>query len=276
MRRLVIIACFLAGGVSLWLYLSWFLTPVIPASGTALRDCPECPEMVVIPPGSFQMGSPSSERGRWKDEGPVHKVTIRYPLAVGKYPITRGEWRKYVSETGKSSHGRYRKWDNPGFPQDDRHPVVCVTWQDAQDYAAWLSKKSGHHYRLLTEAEYEYTNRAGSQTAYFWGDWDDDLPRYASRKFTGTTAVGSFEPNAFGLYDTTGSVWSWTQDCYHDTYQGAPADGSAWGNCDGRVVRGGGYYNQRAALRSANRHGNGVPGGDGYTGVGFRLARTLP
>jgi formylglycine-generating enzyme required for sulfatase activity len=225
--------------------------------------------MVWIPPGSFQMG------GRLPDELPVHKVTIGYSVAVGRYPVTRAEWKRFVKQTGHTDGSdcpQLSRWLAKG--QEDNHPVVCVSWQDAQDYAAWLSKKSGQHYRLLTEAEYEYANRAGSQTTYFWGDSADDIPRYANMNFRGPTPVGSFKPNAFGLYDTTGNVFSWTQDCYHGSYEGAPGDGSAWEtNCDAHVIRGGSWGHDHFRLRSAERHGHGVPGF--YITVGFRLAMTL-
>jgi formylglycine-generating enzyme required for sulfatase activity len=267
--------------------------------GETFRDCADCPEMVVIPPGRFQMGSPDNERDRYSDliylaperdraywasqdaasrkdkafveemfkpEGPVHEVHIRYAFSVAKYPITRHEWKQFVKET--------RHHDNSDclMGEQDNHPVVCVSWEDAQDYAAWLSRKSGQHYRLLSEAEYEYVNRAGTQTAYFWGDSADDLPRYANVNENGPTPVGSLKPNAFGVYDTTGNVQSWTQDCYHKNYDGAPTDGSAWeSNCsDGRIIRGS-YWSQppwmhRVAFRA-------VDAGPVLT-VGVRLAST--
>jgi formylglycine-generating enzyme required for sulfatase activity len=206
--------------------------------------------MLVVPPGKFLMGSPDDEQGRDKDEGPVHEVTIGYAFAVSKYPITRHEWKLFVKETG-------HKDNSLSWAQQDKHPVASVSWRDAQDYAAWLSRKSAQHYRLLTEAEYEYVNRAGSQTAYFWGDSPDELPRYAKVNGGGLAPVGSFRANAFGLYDTTGSVWSWTQDCYHDNYNGAPTDGNAWdpgGHClAGRVARGGSYGMNPRWLRAAAR-----------------------
>lgn len=275
------------------------------------RDCPECPEVVVVPPGSFQMGSPASESGREDDEGPVHTVTIGYPLAVSKYPITRGEWRRYLQETGQKGsnncigynqaersfeHKQEYNWLNPGFKQQDTHPVVCLKWQEAQDYAAWLSKKTAHHYRLLSEAEYEYLERAGSQSPFPWDDRTSDAQcehanaadatlkaghgqpyvTYASCSdgFEFTSPVDHFPANAFGLYDIDGNVLSWVQDCYHQGgYQGAPADGNAWHSpkCDVRVFRGGSWYNSPRSLRSANRAGLELDNSH----VGFRVARTL-
>jgi formylglycine-generating enzyme required for sulfatase activity len=238
------------------------------SAGETLRDCAKvCPQMVVVPPGRFQMGSPDSEKGRNDDEGPVHEVHIRYAFAVSKYPITRREWKQFVRETGHYDFSNcligFRQWSN--------HPAVCVPWQDAKDYAAWLSKTTGQHYRLLSEAEYEYVNRAGSQTVYFWGDSADEIPRYANMEGRGTTPVGSFKPNAFGLYDTAGNVQSWTLDCWHNNYDDAPTDGSAWttgGDCSYPVVRGGHWFDNPGGLRSAARDGSfGSPGG------GFRVAR---
>jgi formylglycine-generating enzyme required for sulfatase activity len=233
-------------------------------AGDTFRNCPDCPEMVAIQPGSFLMGAPPTIHQR--DEGPVHQVHIRYAFSVSKYPITRREWKQFVKEIG------HKDGSDCLEGQQDNHPVVCVSWQDAQNYAAWLSRKSGQHYRLLTEAEYEFVNRAGSQTTYFWGDSENELPQYANMNMKGTTPVGSFKPNAFGLYDTTGNVYSWTQDCYHQNYDRAPTDGSAWdlgGDCSARIIRGGSWHTSPYALTSAYRYR--FSRGDQH--VGFRLAR---
>jgi formylglycine-generating enzyme required for sulfatase activity len=242
--------------------------PVGPTDSGSLHDCEDCPEMIAIRPGRFQMGSPDTEKDRQSAEGPVHEVYIRYAFSVSKFPITCGEWMQFVKEHRNGSY-----FCRNG--QQDTRPVVYVSWQDAQDYAAWLSRKSGRHYRLLTEAEYEYVNRAGSQSAYFWGDSADKLPQYANTG-SGTTPAGSFKPNAFGLYDTIGNGYSWTQDCYHNTYIGAPTDGSAWdpkSSCPfQRVARGGsfGYGANSSWVRSAFR---GHFDDKGAPIVGFRLAR---
>ena len=262
--------------------------------GDVFREGPDFPEMVVIPRGRFLMGSPDTEPGRVGPEGPVHAVNIDYAFAVGKYPVTRGEWRRYLADSGRTgSTGAYGwnsqkrewepnpaySWSNPGFAQDDSHPVVCITWEEATLYAAWVSEKTRRPYRLLSEAEYEYVNRAGSQTRYFWGDSEDQLHLYANGdvvavkdRFPYTSPVGSFEPNRFGLYDTTGNVWSWTQDYYHDSYKGAPTDGSAWeeGGDGRRVVRGGSWVINPGGLRAARRD----RGWDAVNNVGLRLART--
>jgi formylglycine-generating enzyme required for sulfatase activity len=236
--------------------------------------------MVSIRAGDFKMGSLETETDSIDQEYPQHKVHIS-AFEVSRLPVRRGQWRLYADDTGHgTSEGCHwfdsnKDWRNPGFPQDDTHPVVCVTWQETQDYIAWLNRKSGQHFRLLTEAEYEYVNRAGTQTAYFWGDSDADLEQHASRNDKGTTPAGSFPANPWGLFDTTGNVWSWTRDCWHANYNGAPTDGSAWEtrcSSPSRVVRGGAWYNRDAWLRSAYR--GHYLGGDGGIIIGFRLART--
>jgi len=283
------------------------------APGTVFQDCEGCPEMVRVPTGSFSMGSPDEEVGRNWSEGPVHTVTIRYPLAVSKYPVTRGQWREYLQKTGKDDTNNCAYWNpgpgyvqkpeyswrNPGFQQDDTHPVVCIKWQEAHDYAAWLSSQTGHNYRLLSEAEYEFVNRAGRSGNYSWGNNPDDACSYANVLDTSgsqgnfaiahcddgyvfTSPVGHFKPNAFGLYDTTGNVWSWTADCWHDSYRSAPTDGRTWGDwnaasCGGARVRRGGSWGTffsgpgvRAALR--NWTSASIPLND----TGFRIAMADP
>jgi formylglycine-generating enzyme required for sulfatase activity len=242
------------------------------------RECAkDCPQMIVIPAGRFQMGSPPSEKGRYPDEGPQHEVVLPRPFAVSEFDVTFDDWDACVSVGGCLREGRA---DDRDFGRGTR-PVLYVSWDDAQAYVSWLSKMIGKQYRLLTEAEWEYSARAGSTTAYFWGEeigrnnancngcdsqWDNRQ----------TSPVGSFKPNAFGLHDMAGNVWQWVVDCYHDNYSGAPADGSAWtsGDCDRRVVRGGSwYYNGTGQLRSANRNSDSRGFRDG--GLGFRVARTL-
>ena len=199
--------------------------------------------MVVVPAGDFMMGSPEKERGRSDEEGPQHRVTIAKPLAIGKFSITRGEFAAFVKETDHKTeegamssgpewkHQPDRSWRSPGFDQDDRHPVVCVNWHDAKEYVAWLSKKVGKAYRLLTEAEREYAARAKTATRYSFGDDDAALSEYAwYRPNSGgaTHPVGEKKPNAFGLFDMHGNVWAWCEDTWHSNYHGAPNDGSAW------------------------------------------------
>ena len=227
------------------------------------------PEMVRIPPGKFKMGSAD-----YSDEGPQHEVTIAYDFEIGKYPVTFEEYDVFAKATNRQLP------DDRGWERD-RMPVINVSWHDAQDYVQWLSKQTGKQYRLPTEAEWEYAARAGTQTRYWWGDdigknnavcigcgsqWDGEQ----------TAPVGSFKPNPFGLYDTAGNVWEWTRDCWHDNYNNAPVDGSAWleangGHCDRRVVRGGSWCDGPQYLRSAIRGGYDTDGAS--SGVGFRIAR---
>jgi formylglycine-generating enzyme required for sulfatase activity len=233
-----------------------------------------CPEMVVVPAGSFMMGSPPSEQGRHSFEGPQHQVTIAKPFAVSKFELTFDEWDTCVAAGDCAQRPADLGWGR------GQRPVIYVSWDDAQQYLAWLSKITGKPYRLLTEAEYEYAMRAGTQTAYPWGD---DIGRnYANCNGCGsqrddrqTAPVGSFAANRFGLYDMVGNVWEWTEDCYHDSYNGVPANGSAWtgGDCSRRVIRGGSWVNIPGGLRSAARLGDSA-GSRGYD-TGFRVGRTL-
>ena len=277
--------------------------------GDTFRDCPECPEMVVVPSGRFRMGSPESEEGRRDDgrEGPVHPVTIGRPFAVGVYEVTRGEFARFASATGRSTGNSCwvydgevwkersgRHWKSPGFRQTDDHPVVCVNWNDAQAYVRWLSGRTGKKYRLLSEAEWEYVARAGTRTARYWGEGEsgqcvyaNGADRTAKRHNSGwtvadcddghyqTAPVGSFHANGYKLHDVLGNVWEWTEDCWNDSYQGAPRDGSAWtsGECGRRVLRGGSWSDVPGFLRSANRSRD--TAGFRFNYDGFRVARTL-
>ena len=235
--------------------------------GKEFRDCAECPEMVVVPPGSFWMGSPSSESGRDDDEGPRHRVTISYSFAVGVYEVTRGEFSQFVSETGYSTGDSCftyeggvwddrsgRTWRSPGFSQSDREPVVCVSWEDAKEYVHWLSGRTGQTYRLLSESEWEYVARAGTETEFHTGRriTTDQANFHGEYTYNGssegvdrgeTVSVGSFPGNNFGLHDVHGNVWEWVEDCWNGSYDGAPTDGSAWtaGECNERVLRGGSW-----------------------------------
>lgn len=158
----------------------------VPPPGTVFRDCADCPEMVVIPPGSFVMGSPEGETGRDEDEGPQRTVTISYSFAAGRHEVTRGQYAQFLRESGHTpaagncwywdgdeggakNDDASKVWHSPGFAQGDDHPVVCVSWDDAKVYAAWLARKAGRTYRLLTEAEWEYAARSGSSTTRPWG-----------------------------------------------------------------------------------------------------------
>lgn len=274
--------------------------------GEVFRDCADCPEMVVIPPGEFLMGSPPDEKGRDNDEGPQHRVRIGEAFAVGKYEVTVGEYRRFVRESGHRSGnscwtydgGEWkdrsgRDWESPGFRQSDQEPVVCVNWEDAQAYVRWLSGKTGEEYRLLSEAEWEYAARAGTTARFPWGE-DSGQSRicgYANGAGTETSFEwrnkacrdgyertspgGVFPANGFGLHDMHGNVWEWVSDCWNESYAGAPRDGSAWlsGECSRRVLRGGSWNLSPRYLRSANRFRIGT--GDRLSSGGFRVARTL-
>ena len=241
--------------------------------GDTFRDCATCPEMVVVPSGSFIMGSPESERYRRSSEGPQHQVTISKPFAVGKYQVTVGQFEEFVNETGHPSN----QWRDPIFKQSANHPVVNVSWEDAKAYTEWLSTKTGQNYRLLSEAEWEYAARAGTTTAYHFGaDITHEQANYAAANL-GTVEVGSYPANAFGLHDMHGNAWEWVADCWHDSYDGAPSDGCAWTiNCDEdeRMLRGGSCYNDTMYLRSTYRVSN-TTMIRFYDVCGFRIARDL-
>ena len=276
--------------------------------GAVFRDCPDCPEMVVIPAGNFTMGSPAPEKS-WAashggnlesvaDESPQHVVWLR-SFALGKYDVTRGEYAAFVRETGhppgdgcgrdsfKWNKAAGVGWRNPGFDQTQRDPVVCVSWQDARAYVSWLNGKvrrpdstSGDGpYRLPSESEWEYATRAGTTTRFWWGDDDggaDDHAWYKGNSGGRTHPVGSKPSNPFGLYDMVGNVWQWTEDCYADSYANAPADGSARQAVSAclRVDRGGSWLYPPWLLRSAARERNPADYRDVI--MGFRVARTLP
>ena len=268
--------------------------------GKKFRDCAECPELVVVPAGSYEMGSPPGEEGRGEDEGPVHRVTVSVPIAVGVYEVTRREWGRFVSETGYAPVGSCwtyesgarknrtgRGWRNPGFSQGEGHPAVCVSWEDAQEYVRWLSRETGSEYRLLSESEWEYVARGGTTGPFHYGstisaeqaNHDGNAVFGGGRKGRyreGTSPVGGYPSNKFGLHDVHGNVLEWVEDCWHDNYVGAPSNGSAWtsaGDCGRRVLRGGSWGYQPSHLRSAHRL-TGTTGSRYYV-VGFRVSRTL-
>jgi formylglycine-generating enzyme len=288
-------------------------------AGVEFRDCYDYPLMVVIPAGSFMMGSTEAERQwavgqgaaqEWVDWGkPQHRVAIPEPFAVGKYEVTVGQFRAFVQATGHDLSGgcwgwtgdewknnASLNWHAPGFKQTDRDPVVCVSWDDAKSYIEWLGEKTRHRYDLLSEAEWEYAARAKTTTMRPWGDDRDNktgcayangADLTAKEKFSDwrtmdcrdgqvyTAAVGSYSANTFMLHDMIGNVWEWVEDCWNDSYQGAPSDGSAWtsGDCGRRVLRGGSWSRLSAYLRSAFR--NWYLSDLRYYNLGFRVARTL-
>ena len=236
----------------------------------SFKECIDCPEMVVVPAGSFMMGSLPGDGA--ETEQPQHRVVFAKPFAVSEFDVTFDEWDACASygdcDPGVSDAG----WGH------GRQPVIHVTWDDAKRYVAWLSKVTGKPYRLLTEAEWEYAARAGTTTAYPWGDnigKGNATCGFRCGLAERALPVGSFKPNAFGLYDMNGNVWQWIEDCYHFRYDEAPADGSAWlsSHCDDRVVRGGSWGSDPGDLRSANR--DGYDTGERNQFIGFRVARTL-
>ena len=251
-----------------------------PQVGTTFRDCDSCPEMITVSSGNYQMGSPSSEADRDDDEGPVHRVTIPRPFAVGVYEVTFAEWDVCVDSGGCGGH----RPDDEGWGRG-RLPVINVSWEDAQRYVAWLRQGTGQEYRLISESEWEYVARAGTKTPRHWGDRSNSQCQYANgadetaKKYNSgwtvancddghyrTASVGSFDANAYGLYDVLGNVWEWVQDCWNDSYRGAPSDGSAWerGDCGRRVLRGG-SWNGRAEGTCVRRFAAGInPGSRNY------------
>jgi formylglycine-generating enzyme required for sulfatase activity len=284
--------------------------------------------MVPIKSGSFQMGASLEEeerqgqakmsenvRGR---STPVHNVTFTRGFAMGKMPVTVAQFRTFVDETGyRTSDSCYSQhkvdnhfiyesvpgftWRSPGFPQDDHHPVVCVSGEDAEAYAAWLSKKTGHEYAVPNEAQYEYALRAGTTTSFFWGNdraqANDIACQYSNQPdldqgkemgnvpmgwdyrfqcndgYAYTSPVGNYKPNQWGLYDMQGNIWEWTSDCWNENYKDAPADGSTrtTGDCDARSSRGGSYGNAAFSAYAGIR----APRHVSYVGHswGFRVVR---
>ncbi len=283
-----------------------------PGSGQSARDCDDkdasgqfiCPELVVVPAGTGQLGSPKSEKQRLDEDGPGGKpviLRIKEPFAVGRFAVTRGEFAAFVRAKSYDPKGcnawagtawkfdEKKSWRDPGFAQDDdRHPVVCVSHADAEAYVAWLKEKTGKAYTLLSEAQREYVARAGKATAFWWDDTiGPNQANYDARTvYEGggskgdwlqrTVRVDSFAANPWGLYNVHGNVWEWTLDCWHPNNDGNPGDGSArtkTGDCSRRVVRGGSWYDFPQTLRAAYRNRNTADYRNDY--LGFRVGRTL-
>lgn len=280
-----------AGGLAVTVgVVAWVMSrPADPADNPDLAifsECVQCPEMVVIPAGTFVMGSPETEENRLDQEGPAHSVTVGR-FAIARTEVTFEQWDACVADGGCRGY----------TPPDDGvsrigFPAYNITWNDAQAYVAWLNDQApGDPYRLPTEAEWEYAARAGTTTAYYWGDAPDRAYANMGREiccigaaegpdeWIGASPVASFKPNAFGLFDMAGNLWEWTEDHYHDTYTGAPSDGSEWarqskgGPPGRRVLRGGSYKDRPFQVRSAIRISNDP---DWRLNVyGFRPARRL-
>ena len=255
--------------------------------GNTFRDCEQCPEMVVVPGGSYMMGQPDGEEGRINNEGPVHEVTIAAPFAVGKYEVTFAEWDACVAAGGCTHQPSDEGWGR------GKRPVINVSWRDAQEYVQWLSGETDKPYRLLSEAEWEYVARAGTTTPFHTGATISPAQANYNGKYTygsgqkgaykeKTVPVGSYAANGFEVYDVHGNVREWVADCWNDSYWDAPNDGSAWERawwwdksreCRRRVLRGGSWSGSPEDLRSANR--GWFVTGIRYFDLGFRLARTL-
>lgn len=260
----------------------------VPGGGISFRDCWEDhgerfsgPEMVVIPAGRFMMGSPEKEEGRKQAEGPRRQVTFSRAFAVGKYAVTFEEWDAAMASGGLNGD----RPDDNGWGRG-RRPVIGVSWNDAQAYVKWLSWKTRQIYRLLSEAEWEYAARSGTDAPFWWGETISssqanyygggsygDSPRGEDRQET--VPVDMFEPNPWGLYQIHGNVWEWVQEGWRENYQGAPSDGSVWrnGNKSLRVARGGSWSSSPRLLRAAARSWHRPE--HRYNGLGFRVARTL-
>ncbi len=249
-----------------------------PLPGTRLKDCDVCPELVVLPTGSFEMGSPRSELHSEQNEKPVHQVTIGREIAVGRYEVTQGEWMGVMGIN--PSHFSARE---PGYPVDH------VSWEDAQAYLIKLNERTGNKFgfRLLSESEWEYACRGGTNTTFSTGDTITMSQANFNGGYTSNgsakgefrkrpTKVGSFPPNAYGLYDMHGNLWEWVEEGMHNDYNGAPNDGSAWvgQRTSYRVIRGGSWQDSSGSLRAANRADK--MSSSTFDGVGFRIARTLP
>jgi len=230
------------------------------------KDCDVCPEMVGIPAGSFDMGSPPSEAVGYDNENPVRRVTLKR-FALGRTEVTQGQWRALMG--GFPSRYTFK---NCG----DDCPIEAVSWDNARAYVQKLSERTGKTYRLPSEAEWEYACRAGSRTTYCGGDDVDNVAWYRGNSSPITHRVGEKAPNAWGLFDMSGNVYEWVQDCWNGSYTAAPSDGSAWENyeCTARVIRGGSYFAPRQFLRAAFRTHYGQVDRD--LNIGFRVAMTEP
>ncbi|MDW5443387.1 formylglycine-generating enzyme family protein [Polaromonas sp. SM01] len=279
------------------------------AAVETFQRCHGCPEMVIIPAGSFTMGAAPAELARIRaagglppsrsPEGPQHRVHVN-SFAAGSHAVTRGEFAAFVKATRYktnaensddgclNSNGLYEpsnNWRQPGNIQADDHPVVCVSWNDAQAYVQWLSQETGKPYRLPSEAEREYATRGGSGMAYWFGEKitlhqaninNNPAMNGSPLGRQSTLPVNSFKPNPFGLYNVHGNVWEWVADCYHDRYTGAPVDGSAWTrDCTSadRMLRGGSWVSGPLKASSAYRVFNGED--RRASDIGFRVAMTL-
>lgn len=294
--------------------------------GETFKDCADCQTMVVVPAGRFKMGSTPEERAREgvaavfaEHEGPVRDITIAKSFAIATTETTRGQFAIFVKETKRpiptqcatynakddswaGVPGNVANWQKPGFAQDDTHPAVCVSLDDATDYAAWLAKKTGKKYRVPSEAEWEYAARAGTATTRPWGDatqpictraqimttatyaainkgqsWADELICTGEQSWT--APVASFDPNPWGVYDMLGNTWEWVADCAAPDHEKLPADGAAQtaangGDCKKRLTKGGAFHSRVWLARPATR-GGGQDGSHRPVASSIRIVRDL-
>ena len=295
-------------------------------AGDTFQDCPECQTMVVVPAGAFKMGSTPEERARegvpasfGDHEAPVRDITIAKPFAIATTETTRAQWARFVKATNRplptecadynaeddswaGTPGKVVNWQNPGITQTDEHPAICIGLQDATAYAEWMSKTTGHRYRVPSEAEWEYAARGGTSTARPWGDsvtpicnktqimttatyiaignadsWTDEL--LCSSALSWTVPVGSYDANPYGIHDMLGNVWEWVADCAADDHSTLPADGTAQtaangGNCEHRLTKGGAFHSRVWLARPATR-GGGQGGNNRPLASGIRILREL-
>ncbi|MEO5640915.1 MAG: formylglycine-generating enzyme family protein [Sphingomicrobium sp.] len=295
-------------------------------AGETFKDCPDCQTMVVVPAGKYKMGSSPEERARegvpatfGDHEGPVRDISIAKPFAIATTETTRGQWARFVSATKRpvptqcfdynptddswaGTKGKLVNWQKPGFEQTDDHPVVCVSWQDATEYAAWMAKSTGQPYRLATEAEWEYAARGGTATTRPWGDsvtpicnnsrimtsgtytaiaksegWTGELVCADDTSYT--VKVASYDANPWGIYDMLGNVWEWVADCAAVDHSKLPADGTAQtaangGNCAQRLTKGGAFHSRVWLARPATR-GDGQEGFNRPVASGIRIVRDI-
>jgi len=278
-------------GLLAWATTDSLLLPAMRGS-TVLAERP-IPQMVALPAGEFWMGSPDDEPEREKDESPRHRVKIA-AFAIGKYEVTFAEWDACVDDGGCNG---YRPSDEGWDTDRDRRPVINVSWNHAKAYVTWLTARTGQSYRLPSEAEWEYAARAGTVTRYWWGndpghdrqcEFANGADAAAKEKYkdrttvaacrdghTETAPVGSFRANPFGLQDMAGNVWEWIEDCWHESYAGAPSNEQVWmtDNCEYRVARGGSWFSNPRNLRAAYRDYF-APEFRNFA-LGFRVARTI-
>ena len=305
---------------ALMLFLSDGAAAQATVAGTVVRDCRDCPEMVVVPAGSFTMGSNVDEQTRFgvapdyaATELPAHDVRVAHAFAIERTTVTRDEWARYAAANGDQPAGcnvfsqddrkwvydEKRSWRDPGFDQGGREPVVCVNLADARRYAVWMNTRTGHRYRLPTEAEWEYAARAGTSGANYWGDTTDDACAHTNAAdrtsvkakvasgerpdlvfpcedgYVFTAPVDAFPPNPFGLYGMSGNVNQIVEDCFHATYDDAPADDGVWsgGDCRYHMDRGASWVNSPRFVRAGMRHKDLVEAR--LSVLGFRLVREI-